>query len=57
MGDDETDEDAFRAVRAEGLGIVVGYDRLFSAAPYALESVEQTAQFLAVLNGLCWPRA
>jgi trehalose 6-phosphate phosphatase len=55
MGDDETDEDAFHALDAAGLGIVVGDNRLYSVAHYCVESVEQTAQFLAVLNALTWP--
>jgi trehalose 6-phosphate phosphatase len=54
MGDDETDEDAFRALDTAGLGIVVG-NRLYSVAHYGVESVEQTTQFLAVLNALTWP--
>lgn len=55
MGDDETDEDAFRAVRTTGAGIVVGHARRFSSAHYALDSVEQTAQFLALCHSVRWP--
>ena len=55
IGDDETDEDAFRALGTAGLGILVGSERLSSAAHYCVESVEQTTQFLAVLCGLVWP--
>jgi len=55
MGDDETDEDAFHALDAAGLGVVVGDNRLYSVAHYCVESVEQTTQFLAVLNALTWP--
>jgi trehalose-phosphatase len=55
IGDDETDEDAFQALGAAGLGILVGCDRLSSAAQYYVESVEQTRQFLAMLSGLTWP--
>ena len=55
IGDDETDEDAFQALGASGLGILVGCDRLSSAAQYYIESVEQTTQFLAILSGLTWP--
>jgi trehalose-6-phosphatase len=54
IGDDETDEDAFQALGASGLGILVGCDRLASAAHYYIESVEQTTQFLAILSGLTW---
>jgi trehalose-phosphatase len=55
IGDDETDEDAFRALGATGLGILVGCDRLASAAHYYVESVEQAMQFLALLSRLPWP--
>ena len=55
IGDDETDEDAFQALGADGLGILVGCDRLASAAHYYVESVEQAMQFLAMLSGLIWP--
>lgn len=37
--------------------ITLEEERLFSAAHYAVASVEQTAQFLAVLCGLTWPQA
>src|SRR5207249_12190652 len=55
IGDDETDEHAFQALGATGLGILVGFDRLASAAHYYVESVEQAMQFLAMLSGLTWP--
>jgi trehalose-phosphatase len=54
IGDDETDEDAFQALGAAGLGILVGCDRLSSAAHYYVESIEQAMQFLAMLSGLTW---
>jgi len=57
IGDDETDEDAFRVLSAAGLGILVGSERLSSTAHYCVESVEETTQFLAVLSGLAWPMA
>src|SRR5262249_12058786 len=55
IGDDETDEDAFQALGATGLGIVVGCERHHSAAHYAVASPAQVAQFLAVLQALVWP--
>lgn len=56
IGDDETDEDAFQVLHPAGLGIVVGSHRLYSTAHYCLASIEQTAQFLAVLGALSWPK-
>jgi trehalose 6-phosphate phosphatase len=50
MGDDETDEDAFRAVQASGIGVRVGKDRPNSAARYYVDSVEQIQ---CVLSRLC----
>lgn len=55
MGDDETDEDVFRALGATGVGIVVDGERQHSAARYAVESPAQVVQFLAVLQALVWP--
>lgn len=45
VGDDITDEDAFRALAATGLGIVVKDDNRPTAARYALESVDEVEQF------------
>jgi trehalose-phosphatase len=55
IGDDETDEEAFRALGVAGCGIRVGSECPYSAAHYYVESVEQTTEFLAVLSGLGWP--
>jgi trehalose 6-phosphate phosphatase len=52
IGDDNTDEDAFRALATAGLGIVVGEKARCSAAHYALESVAQVTKFLALLSAL-----
>jgi len=54
VGDDETDEDAFRAVREHGVGIVVrgeGDDRQ-TAARFALRDTEETRAFLELVAGI-----
>ncbi len=54
VGDDETDEDAFRAVAGEGLAVVVrgeGDDRP-TAARYALRGPEEVPSFLELLADL-----
>jgi alpha,alpha-trehalase len=49
LGDDTTDEDAFRVIRKRGIGIVVGRDGEASLARFALEDTEQVRWFLAHL--------
>jgi alpha,alpha-trehalase len=46
LGDDLTDEDAFRALAHRGIGIVVRDEPRPTAAQYALESPDETALFL-----------
>lgn len=46
MGDDVTDEDALRAVRDHGIGIVVGTGSRASAATYAVRDPDQVLEFL-----------
>lgn len=46
VGDDLTDEDAFRVVYHTGIGIVVGEDARETAAQYALESPDAVRVFL-----------
>jgi trehalose-phosphatase len=46
VGDDITDEDAFRTVADEGLGILVGDHGQPTAARYQLKDVKQVKQFL-----------
>lgn len=55
LGDDDTDEDAFRVLVSAGVGIVVGNDRHGSAAHYYVESTEEVEQLLTVLSTLSWP--
>ncbi|WP_421725901.1 trehalose-phosphatase [Bauldia sp.] len=45
IGDDLTDEDAFRALRGTGIGVVVKGAQRPTAAQYALDNTEQVGQF------------
>jgi trehalose 6-phosphate phosphatase len=49
IGDDVTDEDAFRTLSDEGIGILVGSHSLPSAAHYQLKDVDQVNKFLHYL--------
>jgi trehalose-phosphatase len=46
IGDDLTDENAFRAISKEGIGILVGNHGKETAAKYHLNGVEEVQQFL-----------
>jgi alpha,alpha-trehalase len=52
VGDDDTDEDAFRAIRERGVGVVVcgEADDRPTAARYALRNTEETRDFLRLLT-------
>jgi alpha,alpha-trehalase len=50
IGDDDTDEDAFRVVRGSGIPIVVGMERRNTAAEYVLADPEQVRVFLRDLS-------
>jgi trehalose 6-phosphate phosphatase len=52
IGDDLTDEDAFRALRAEGIGIVVRDEERPTLAVYALENPDEVRRFLLELTDL-----
>jgi len=49
VGDDVTDEDAFRAIQGQGLGILVGLSDL-SDAQYYLNGPDEVTEFLRHLN-------
>ncbi|OGO39716.1 MAG: trehalose-phosphatase, partial [Chloroflexi bacterium RBG_16_57_8] len=49
IGDEVTDEDAFRAVRDRGIGIVVGKSRRRTLAHYRLGDTEEVRQLLEAL--------
>lgn len=50
IGDDVTDEDAFKAIRKRGVGILVAAEPRDTAAHYRLESVDDVFKFLAWLD-------
>lgn len=52
VGDDLTDEDAFRAVRAQGIGIVVEGAAHATLARYVLRGTREVADFLDLVTGL-----
>ncbi|MFC2014032.1 trehalose-phosphatase [Chloroflexota bacterium] len=52
IGDDETDEDAFRAISSRGIAIVVGTESRQTAAHYVLRSPDEAVQFLHELAAL-----
>lgn len=47
LGDDTTDEDAFRVIRKRGVGVVVGREGEPSLARFALEDTDEVTAFLA----------
>ncbi len=46
IGDDVTDEDAFRVLRGRGTSVVVGREDVSTAAAYALEDTDEVRSFL-----------
>jgi trehalose 6-phosphate phosphatase len=58
IGDDETDEDAFRVVRERGLSIVVcgEDDARPTLAQYALRDTDEALRFLELLIDLASTR-
>jgi len=49
LGDDATDEDAFRALKGKGLSILVAEGARKSEAEYFLRDVEEVKEFLGRL--------
>ncbi len=56
LGDDVTDEDAFRSLRGRGIGIVVWDWPYETAATYCLDDTDQVREFLSALKPLCKER-
>ena len=52
VGDDETDEDAFRALVDRGIGVVVGEEHRPTLARYALADPDEVREFLDRLAGI-----
>jgi trehalose 6-phosphate phosphatase len=49
IGDDRTDEDAFRAIEQEGVGVLVTEQPRLTAAHYSLRNPTEAEQFLREL--------
>lgn len=49
IGDDSTDEDAFKVLKGKGVGVIVGSHEQPSIADYRLHSVEEVKQFLDLI--------
>lgn len=50
LGDDETDEDAFRALAGRGVGIFVGHPDTETAAAHRLDDVDAVRRFLDAMS-------
>jgi len=53
IGDDVTDEDAFRALENKGIGIVVWDTPFPTAAKYSLKNTDEVRAFLSLLIQIC----
>lgn len=53
LGDDVTDEDAFRALKGRGIGIVVWDNPYETAAAYSLKNPDEVREFLLQLIPFC----
>lgn len=53
IGDDVTDEDAFRALEGSGIGIVVWDEPYETAASYSLKNPDEVREFLLRIIPLC----
>ena len=51
IGDDKTDEDAFRALKGKGLTIFIG-ESGNSKADFYLKDTEEVTKFLRLISGL-----
>ncbi len=54
IGDDLTDEDAFRDIKGWGAGILVGGGWQSTLADYSLKNTDETGEFLEQLNRRYW---
>ena len=52
IGDDDTDEDAFRAIAGRGVGVRIGDPHDVTAADYTLADVGEVLEFFRALLAL-----